>query len=122
MQHIQTFLYQLLSGLKYIHSANVIHRDLKPANILLNEDCTLKICDFGLSRVVTPDKILKRSLSETEVQESANVAAAAAAAAVAKCSECEAGRAAEEGDPAYKCLKHGGPGGDLSKPKVGTAA
>ena len=41
--HIKTFLYQLLLGLKYIHSANVIHRDIKPANILLYENCTLKI-------------------------------------------------------------------------------
>jgi len=54
-QHIQHFLYQLLTGLKYVHSAHVIHRDLKPANILLNEDCTLKICDFGLARVVGRD-------------------------------------------------------------------
>ncbi|ETW04808.1 CMGC/MAPK protein kinase [Aphanomyces invadans] len=51
-RHIQVFLYQLLCALKYIHSANVIHRDMKPANILVNEDCTLKICDFGLARVV----------------------------------------------------------------------
>ena len=50
--HIKCFLYQLLIGLKYIHSANVVHRDIKPANILVNEDCSLKICDFGLSRVI----------------------------------------------------------------------
>jgi len=56
-EHIQTFLYQMLVGLKYIHSSSVIHRDLKPANILLNEDCTLKICDFGLARIVHNDKI-----------------------------------------------------------------
>ena len=37
-------------GLKYIHSANVMHRDLKPSNILVNSDCALAICDFGLSR------------------------------------------------------------------------
>jgi len=49
--HIQTFLWSLLIGLKYIHSFTIIHRDLKPANILLNEDCSLKICDFGLSRI-----------------------------------------------------------------------
>jgi len=49
-QHIQYFLYQILRALKYIHSANVLHRDLKPSNILLNSDCELKICDFGLSR------------------------------------------------------------------------
>jgi mitogen-activated protein kinase 1/3 len=39
--------------LKYLHSANVIHRDLKPANVLVNEDCTVQICDFGLSRSLT---------------------------------------------------------------------
>ncbi|KAL8160218.1 hypothetical protein V2J09_001755 [Rumex salicifolius] len=49
-EHCQYFLYQLLRGLKYIHSANVIHRDLKPSNLLINANCDLKICDFGLSR------------------------------------------------------------------------
>ena len=34
-EHIQYFLYQLLRGLKYVHSANVVHRDLKPSNILV---------------------------------------------------------------------------------------
>jgi len=52
--HIQTLLYHMVVALKYIHSADVIHRDMKPANILLNEDCSLKICDFGLARVVNP--------------------------------------------------------------------
>jgi len=42
--------YQMLCGLKYMHSANIIHRDLKPANILLNGDCKAKICDLGLAR------------------------------------------------------------------------
>ncbi len=41
---------QLLRGLKYVHSANVLHRDLKPSNLLLNASCDLKICDFGLAR------------------------------------------------------------------------
>ena len=35
-----------------MHSAKILHRDLKPANILLNDDCTVKICDFGLSRAI----------------------------------------------------------------------
>ncbi|KAG8816077.1 Mitogen-activated protein kinase, partial [Serendipita sp. 400] len=52
--HFQSFMYQTLCGLKYIHSANVLHRDLKPGNILLNADCELKICDFGLARGYTP--------------------------------------------------------------------
>ncbi|XP_041675347.1 mitogen-activated protein kinase ERK-A-like [Drosophila eugracilis] len=46
--HICYFLYQILRGLKYIHSANVLHRDLKPSNLLLNKTCDLKICDFWI--------------------------------------------------------------------------
>lgn len=49
-EHIQYFMYQLLRGVLYMHSANVIHRDLKPSNILLNKHCDLKICDLGLGR------------------------------------------------------------------------
>ncbi|CAE6470932.1 unnamed protein product [Rhizoctonia solani] len=52
--HFQSFLYQTLCGLKYIHSANVLHRDLKPGNLLVNADCELKICDFGLARGYVP--------------------------------------------------------------------
>ena len=48
--HVQYFIYQVLRGLKYIHSANVLHRDLKPSNLLLKANCDLKICDFGLAR------------------------------------------------------------------------
>ncbi|OMO60605.1 hypothetical protein CCACVL1_24014 [Corchorus capsularis] len=53
--HHQFFLYQLLRGLKYIHTAHVFHRDLKPKNILANADCKLKLCDFGLARVSFTD-------------------------------------------------------------------
>jgi len=69
-EHVQYFTYQILRGIdaplplnvlssfilysyvgmKYVHSASVIHRDLKPGNLLVNSDCELKICDFGLSR------------------------------------------------------------------------
>jgi mitogen-activated protein kinase 1/3 len=48
--HYQYFIYQLIAGVNYLHSANVIHRDLKPPNILVNKDCQIKICDFGLGR------------------------------------------------------------------------
>lgn len=62
-EHIQTFLYQLLRGLKNIHSANVFHRDLKPNNILINSNCDLKICDFGTGRGVGRKQI-KMTLME----------------------------------------------------------
>ncbi|XP_015889894.1 mitogen-activated protein kinase 7 [Ziziphus jujuba] len=48
--HCKYFLFQLLRGLKYLHSANILHRDLKPGNLLVNANCDLKICDFGLAR------------------------------------------------------------------------
>jgi serine/threonine protein kinase len=48
--HYKYFVYQILRGLKYMHSAGVMHRDLKPANILVNVNCDLQICDFGLAR------------------------------------------------------------------------
>lgn len=50
LDHVQYFTYQVLRGLKYIHSCNVLHRDLKPSNLLVNSNCDLKICDFGLAR------------------------------------------------------------------------
>jgi serine/threonine protein kinase len=53
-QHIRFFTYQILRGLKYLHSAGILHRDLKPRNLLVNSNCDLKICDFGLSRANIP--------------------------------------------------------------------
>ena len=54
--HVIYFIYQTLLGLKHIHDCNILHRDLKPSNLLVNANCDLKICDFGLSRQMTPDK------------------------------------------------------------------
>jgi len=54
--HQQYFMYQILRGVKAIHSSGVLHRDLKPSNILVNRDCNLRICDFGLARGVDPDE------------------------------------------------------------------
>ncbi len=53
MLHIKTIIYNLLCAIKFLHDSNVLHRDLKPANVLLNEDCTIKLCDYGLARSTT---------------------------------------------------------------------
>lgn len=49
---IQKIFYNMIVTLHYIHSARVVHRDVKPGNILMNEDLSIKICDFGLARSI----------------------------------------------------------------------
>ena len=57
-EHYQFILYQILRALFFLHSANIIHRDLKPSNVLINEDCTVKLCDFGMSRGIKEENAL----------------------------------------------------------------
>jgi len=54
--HIQYISYQMCLGLKHMHSGNLVHRDIKPSNILVNENCTIKVCDFGLARCITENE------------------------------------------------------------------
>mmetsp|Transcript_4013 Transcript_4013/g.8613 ORF Transcript_4013/g.8613 Transcript_4013/m.8613 type:complete len:398 (+) Transcript_4013:156-1349(+) len=53
-EHFKYFLYQILRGVHAMHSSHVLHRDLKPGNLLVNKNCDLKVCDFGLARPVAP--------------------------------------------------------------------
>ena len=62
-EHIKVVLYNLLCSINFLHSANVVHRDLKPANILLDGECNVIICDFGLSRACQ-----KPIRAETEIE------------------------------------------------------
>ncbi|XP_077599135.1 mitogen-activated protein kinase 15 [Stigmatopora nigra] len=54
--HKRYVMYQLLKAVKYLHSGNVIHRDQKPSNVLVDSDCVVKLCDFGLARSLTQDQ------------------------------------------------------------------
>ena len=64
--HIQTIIYNLLCAIKYLHESNVLHRDLKPANVLINEDCTVKLCDYGLARSISGIDSAAMILSKAE--------------------------------------------------------
>lgn len=62
--HVQYFLYQILRGMKYVHSASILHRDLKPRNLLVNANCDLKIWDFGLSRAGIPEVLKAGAMTD----------------------------------------------------------
>lgn len=62
----KSIIYDILCGLNYLHKARICHRDLKPDNILVNDDCTIQICDFGLSRSLENAKVPDNSDSDHE--------------------------------------------------------
>ena len=77
--HVQWITQQLLVALEYLHSAHVLHRDLKPANVLLSGTCDVKICDFGLARVVDEEDWAlneQRRLTQTPLARQASDGAA----------------------------------------------
>ncbi|KAF1318490.1 Camk protein kinase, partial [Globisporangium splendens] len=64
------YFFQLMSGIQACHASGVIHRDIKPENMLLDQNFTLKICDFGLAHVAprpsrNADKVILRDVSGT---------------------------------------------------------
>lgn len=61
-------MYNLLCSIKYLHESNVLHRDLKPANVLINEDCTVKLCDYGLARSLSGIESAAMILSKVDKQ------------------------------------------------------
>ena len=63
-EHVLVLIYKLLCALNYVSTANVLHRDLKPANVLIDENCNIKICDFGIAR-----SALKKDLEDEKLEE-----------------------------------------------------
>ena len=69
-EHLKIIIYNTLCCLKFLHSCNVIHRDIKPANILINKNCQVMICDFGLARTMPESSIGKGSGNTKRVRDS----------------------------------------------------
>ena len=59
-EKISKFLFkQIILGIKHIHSQNIVHRDVKLENILIDLNNTIKICDFGIGRILSsPDELI----------------------------------------------------------------
>ena len=51
-EHVKIITYNMLTAVNFLHQHNIVHRDIKPSNVLINSDCNIKLCDFGLSRTV----------------------------------------------------------------------
>jgi len=66
-EEVLHIMYNLIIGLNYVHSAGVIHRDIKPANILINADCSVKICDFGLARTISVYPTGQKTVENTPI-------------------------------------------------------
>jgi len=45
-------------GMMYLHSEDIIHRDFKTQNLLVTDDWTIKVGDFGTSKVLDPGKTM----------------------------------------------------------------
>eukprot|EP00170_Pyropia_yezoensis_P008167 contig_34033_g8194 len=52
--HKRSIMFQLLRGVAFLHGSAVYHRDIKASNVLLDDDCRVRICDFGLARALLP--------------------------------------------------------------------
>lgn len=77
-EHLLVLTYNILCAMQFIHSANIMHRDLKPSNLMVDEHCSVIVCDFGMARTIEYDEkssmkalgIVKRKLSHQKSGES----------------------------------------------------
>ena len=52
---------ELAQAVVYLHSINILHLDIKPENVLLDENQTVKLCDFGFSKEVNATTLYKHN-------------------------------------------------------------
>jgi mitogen-activated protein kinase 1/3 len=67
-EHIKIFMFNILSAIRFTHEAGVIHRDIKSANVLIDSNCKVSICDFGISRTIPTSADKKKRLLSSHVQ------------------------------------------------------
>lgn len=65
-EHGLIMIYNILCGINFLHTANIMHRDIKPANILTDQECTIKICDFGMAITIRSKKDDSDTLAKKE--------------------------------------------------------
>ena len=66
--HVRLIMRNLLRGVQHLHGKNIVHRDIKLANILVDADCNIKICDFGLARTLDRESGVVEGSRESVVE------------------------------------------------------
>lgn len=67
LENVRRISYNILKSLEFLHESGVLHRDIKPANILINENCEIKLCDFGLARKIKEFDFSNEELSPLDM-------------------------------------------------------
>ena len=62
IENVRKIMHSLLHALNNLHRSQLIHRDIKPANVLVFDDLSVKICDFGLARSVKNLKVTSKDI------------------------------------------------------------